>query len=126
MVGDATTIDAVHIRPEARDLCGHTIPGWFDTAFVRYGSQFRVVQIRVVFQLPRSARSSIFLSSRPAPPEDLAYVEWFSPLSMPDENHGMYCVSRSYRNGRRLTSIIHLTDVCRSVQFVTDAVFYGL
>ena len=100
VVGNATTIDAVHIRPEARDLRGHTIPGQFDTAFVRYGSRFQVVQICVVFQLPRSAQSLIVLSSRPAPPEDLAYVEWFSPLSMPDENHRMYCISRSYRNGR--------------------------
>ena len=113
---DKTIIDAVHIRPMARSAHGHTIPGRFDTAFAKNGNRFRVVQIRVVFQLPKSALTSIFLSSRPAPPVDLAYVEWFSPLSMPDECHGMYQVSRSYHNNRRLASIIPLAEVCRSVQ----------
>ncbi|KAH9069499.1 hypothetical protein EDB83DRAFT_2222076 [Lactarius deliciosus] len=110
-----TTVDVLHIRPEARNRHGNTIiPGRFDTALVKHGSRFRVVQIRVVFQLPKSAIPSIFTSSRPAPTY-LAYVEWFSPPSAPDESHGMYRISRSYRNERRLASIIPLEDVCRSV-----------
>ncbi|KAI9451738.1 hypothetical protein BJY52DRAFT_1154329 [Lactarius psammicola] len=113
---DTGTVDVLHIRPEARDHHRNAIPKRFDTALVKHGSGFRVAQVRVVFQLPRSALSSIFLSSRPAPPADLAYVEWFSPLSTPDESHGMYRVSRSYRNGRRLATIIPLAEVCRSVQ----------
>jgi len=112
---DMRTVDVVHIRPEARNHRGHTIPGRFDTALVKNGSRFRVAQIRVVFQLPKSAVSSIFLSSRLAPPEALAYVEWFSPLAMPNECHGMYRISRSYRDDRRLASIIPLAEVCRSV-----------
>ncbi|KAH9011880.1 hypothetical protein EDB85DRAFT_2076847 [Lactarius pseudohatsudake] len=110
------TVDVLHIRPEARNHHGDTIPGWFDTALVKDGSRFHVAQIHVVFQLPRSALSSIFLSSRPAPPTDLAYVEWFSPLSTPNETHGMYQISRSYRNNRRLASIVPLVEVCRSIQ----------
>ncbi|KAH8994678.1 hypothetical protein EDB86DRAFT_3064651 [Lactarius hatsudake] len=103
-----TTVDVLHIRPEARNCHGNAItPGRFDTALVKHGSRFRVVQIRVVFQLPKSAIPSIFTSSRPAPTY-LAYVEWFSPPSAPDESHGMYQISR--------TSIIPLEDVCRSVQ----------
>ena len=94
---DQTTIDAVHIRPTVCNTCGHTIPGQFDTTFPKNGSHFRVVQIWVMFQLPRSALSSIFLSLCPAPPVDLAYVEWFSLLS-PDESHGMYQVSRAYHD----------------------------
>ena len=69
-----------------------------------------------MFQLPRSALSLIFISSRPAPPTDLAYVEWFSPLSTPDESHGMYWISRSYRNEHHLATIIPLSEICRSVQ----------
>jgi hypothetical protein len=114
---DPKTVDVLHIRPEARNhRRGNTIPGRFDTALVKNGSRFCVAQIRVMFQLPRSALPSIFLSSRPAPPTDLAYVEWFSPHSMPDESHGMYRISRRYRNERRVASIIPLAEVCRSVQ----------
>ncbi|KAH9027887.1 hypothetical protein EDB85DRAFT_2074707 [Lactarius pseudohatsudake] len=110
------TVDVLHIRPEARNHHGDTIPGRFDTTLVKDGSRFHVAQIHVVFQLPRSALSSIFLSSRPAPPTDLAYVEWFSPLSTPNETHGMYQISRSYRNNRHLASIVPLVEVCRSIQ----------
>ncbi|KAI9432312.1 hypothetical protein BJY52DRAFT_1132789 [Lactarius psammicola] len=98
-------VDAIHVRP-----------GRFDTAFVMCMSKFRVVQIRVVFHLPKTAAASIFTSSRPAPPTDLAYVEWFSPLTLASESHGMYRTSRSYRDGRRLASIIPLANICRSVQ----------
>ncbi|KAN0140702.1 hypothetical protein V8E53_001529 [Lactarius tabidus] len=113
---DPKIVDVLHIRPEVCSRRGTTTPGRFDTALVKNGSQFRVAQIRVVFQLPKSALSSVFLSSRPAPPTDLAYIEWFTPFSRPDESHGMHRVSRSLRNGRRLASIVPLAEVCRSVQ----------
>ncbi|KAI9447602.1 hypothetical protein H4582DRAFT_2107200 [Lactarius indigo] len=110
------TVDVLHVRPGARNRRESTsIPGRFDTALVKHGNRFRVVQIRVVFQLLKSAIPSIFTSSRPAPMH-LAYVEWFSPPSSPDESHGMYRVSRSHRNECRLASIIPLEEVCRSVQ----------
>jgi hypothetical protein len=50
--------------------------GRFDTASVKNGSRFRVVQIRVMFQLPKSALSSVFLSSRPVPPVDTVYRQF--------------------------------------------------
>ena len=112
---DAGTVNVVHIWPAVRSHHGHTISGRFDTVLVKNGNRFHVAQIQVVFQLPKSALSSIFLSSHPAPPVDLAYVEWFSPLSMPDKCHGMYQISRSYRNNHRLASIMPLAEVCRSV-----------
>ncbi|KAN0136583.1 hypothetical protein V8E53_005630 [Lactarius tabidus] len=95
----------------------NTIPGQFDTAFVKVGTRFWVVQIRVVFQLPPSAAHSIFPSLHPAPPTSLVYVEWFSPLSPPLVNsHGMYRVSKSHCNGHCLASILPLLDVCHSIQ----------
>ncbi|KAH8995298.1 hypothetical protein EDB86DRAFT_3164988 [Lactarius hatsudake] len=101
---DKRTIDVIHIRPEGHDRRGLN------------GTRIRVVQIRVVFQLSTSAASMVFLASRPAPPAQLAYVEWFSPPSAPGTSHNMCRVSRHYRNGRRSASVVPLTDICRSVQ----------
>ncbi|KAI9429892.1 hypothetical protein H4582DRAFT_2064501 [Lactarius indigo] len=113
---DQKTVDVLHIRREACNQYGDTIPGRFDTVLVKHRNRFGVAQICVVFQLARSGLSSIFLSSRAAAPTDLAYVEWFSPLSTPNECHGMYRISRSYQNNCHLASIIPLAEVCRSVQ----------
>jgi hypothetical protein len=71
-------IDTLHIQPPTCNWHGNT-PGRFDTALVKHGAKYQVVQIRAVFQLPQSAASSIFLSSCPPPPMDLVYIEWFSP-----------------------------------------------
>ncbi|KAN0136430.1 hypothetical protein V8E53_005798 [Lactarius tabidus] len=83
---------------EVCNNCGHPIPGQFDTAFVKNRGRFHMVQVWAIFQLPKSALPSIFLSSHPAPPTDLAYVEW------------------SYHNGCQSASIIPLSEVCQSVQ----------
>ena len=112
---DSKTVDTLHIRPDAHNRYGDTSPGRFDTALVKNGSRFRVAQVCVIFRLPKSALSSVFLSSRLAPPTDLAYVEWFSPFTTPDESHGMCRTSRSHCNGRRSASIIPLAEVCQSV-----------
>ena len=112
------TVDAIHIRPEARNQRGNVNPGRFDTGLVRNGSRIHVVQIRVVFQLSSSVASMVFLPSRPAPHVHLAYVEWFSPPSAPDPFHKMSRISRKYSHGRRAASIIPLTDICRSVQLL--------
>jgi hypothetical protein len=112
-----STVDVIHVRPEAHNQRGTIIPGRFDTGLVKNGSRLCVGQIRVVFQLSMTAGSSVFLPSRPAPPAYLAYVEWFSPLSAPDPSHGMCHVSRRYgSHGHRSASVIPLTDICRSLQ----------
>jgi hypothetical protein len=77
----------------------------------------RVVQVRVVFQLPKKAIPEVF----PALDLDdaathLAYVEWFSPIpSVPDANHQMYRVSRLVQNGRRQASIIPVSSIASSI-----------
>lgn len=115
---DRKTVDTIHIRPEASNRRGRgTNPGRFDTALVKNGTRFGIVQVRVIFQIPTSAASAVFLPSRPAPPAHLAYVEWFSSPSAPDPSHKMSRISRTYgTHGRRSASIIPLTDICRSVQ----------
>jgi hypothetical protein len=115
---DRKTVDTIHIRPEASNQRGRgTNPGRFDTALVKNGTRFGIVQVRVIFQIPTSVASVVFLPSRPAPPANLAYVEWFSSPSAPDPSHKMSRISRTYgTHGRRSASIIPLTDICRSVQ----------
>ncbi|KAH9037406.1 hypothetical protein EDB83DRAFT_2648142 [Lactarius deliciosus] len=113
---DKRTIDVIHIQPEGHDRHGLVNPRQFDMGLVKNGTRIQVVQIWVVFQLSTSAVSMVFLASRPAPPAQLAYVEWFSPPSAPGTSHNMCRVSRHYRNGRRSASVVPLTDICRSVQ----------
>ncbi|KAI9450403.1 hypothetical protein BJY52DRAFT_1206158 [Lactarius psammicola] len=108
--------DVIHIKPERQSQHRALIPGRFDTALVMSASKYRVVQIRVVFRLPKQVASSVFTGSCP-PPTDLAYVKWFSPLTPASGgSHGMFRTSRSYHNGQRLAGIIPLADICWSVQ----------
>ena len=113
---DKKAVDVIHVQPEACNQHGTTNPGRFNTALVKNGSRFAVVQIWLVFQLSESAASSVFLPSHLAP-SHLVYVEWFSAPSAPNPSHEMSQVSRSYRShGCRSASIIPLSEVCQSVQ----------
>jgi hypothetical protein len=78
------------------------------------------VQVRVVFQIPTRAILQIFRRSQSLLAacvlEHLAYVEWFNPIpAMPDGNHGMYRVSRSFSGERRQASIIPVDSIVSSV-----------
>lgn len=75
---------------------------------------YRVGQIRVVFSLPASVQA--IFPSHVQIPQHLAYVEWFKKFeALPDANHGMYKLSRSFINGDRLASIVPVANVQRSV-----------
>jgi len=65
-----------------------------------------VGQIRVVFSLPDSEAR--------APPERLAYVEWFSKFTSPEHDHGMHKLKRSAEGGERVASIIPVSSIRRS------------
>ncbi|KAI0072797.1 hypothetical protein K474DRAFT_1572330, partial [Panus rudis PR-1116 ss-1] len=46
----------------------------------------------------------------------LAYVEWFTAFpAAPDPVHGMYKISPAYCNGVRLSSVVPLANIYRSV-----------
>ena len=84
-------------------------------------SDFRVAQVRVVFQIPQHAISELFPNPKhlhaAALPTHLAYVKWFSPISAtPDKIHLLYKVSRlATHNGDRTASIIPVDSICSSV-----------
>ena len=134
-------VDTIQIWPEQKDPRGRSIPSRFDTVLVRGKAQdgslhgingkfcfyvricppdcyagHRIAQVRVVFEIPSKAIRDVFPSSDIAPPEHLAYVEWFSPIPVtPGPNHLLYKVNRLMHHGRRRASIIPVKSILRSV-----------
>ncbi|KAI0039909.1 hypothetical protein FA95DRAFT_1577295 [Auriscalpium vulgare] len=112
------TLDSIHVRPAYRDTLRRLRPARFDTALVRDreveeghspARGYRVVQVRIVFKLSKTAALSAFPNATPArpPPEHLAYVEWFSRFpNVADANHAMYRVHHLYDGNYRHSSII--------------------
>jgi hypothetical protein len=81
-----------------------------------HSSGNRIVQVRVVFQVPSKVLRDVFLND---PPTHLAYVEWFSPLfPTPDANHLMYKVSRLTPGGHRRATVIPVDSIMCSVHLL--------
>ena len=60
-------------------------------------------QVRVIFTLPENAD------------EHLAYIEWFSKFLAPEPDHGMLRLNRMPDGGDRVTSIVPVSSIRRSV-----------
>ena len=74
----------------------------------------RIGQVRAVFKIPAAANEQLF-GDQPAP-DHLAYIEWFTNFpATPDQNHGLYKISRAYYQGKRLSSIVEVADIWRSI-----------
>ncbi|KAK7461765.1 hypothetical protein VKT23_008195 [Stygiomarasmius scandens] len=124
-MGVSSTADSIHAQPGRRDKYGHPVNGRFDTALVhitdsqgpiKVMTDTRVAQVRVVFTLSDKVADSLYQG---VPEHDraqyLAYVEWFSPFTQPDENHGLFKVSRCNVEGGRLASVVDVQRLVRSV-----------
>lgn len=73
------------------------------------------MQVRVVFEIPEKGLNDLFPALPPsARPKHLAYVEWFTPCTVPHRDHGLYTITRSLIGTSRRCSIIPLEHLERS------------
>lgn len=76
---------------------------------------FQVAQVRVIFEIPDKGLNDLFPAlPADARPKHLAYVEWFTPFTLPHPDHGLYTITRSLMGTSRRCSIIPLEQIERS------------
>ncbi|KAI0323498.1 hypothetical protein GY45DRAFT_1264472 [Cubamyces sp. BRFM 1775] len=121
------TKDVFHAHPARMDAQGRPILGRFDTVLVNLGTGgrsgvtgYRIAQVRMIFRLPKKAAERLFTRVGVAPPEHLAYIEWFTPFTAPDPVHGLYKVSRVLQGDIRLASVVELREIRRSCHLFPD------
>ncbi|KZT66802.1 hypothetical protein DAEQUDRAFT_714317 [Daedalea quercina L-15889] len=117
--------DAIHAQPKRTNKRGRQVPGRFDTALVKDGDGSevgrRVGQVRLVFKIPRDSLHDLLPDVADQDlPSHLAYIEWFSPFTRPDPNHGLYKVTRTLQGTQRLASIVEVQDIHRSCHLWPD------
>ena len=50
--------------------------------------------------------------------EHLAYVKWFTKFSAPDPNHGMLKVNHALDGQERITSVVPVSSIRRSIHLI--------
>ena len=93
----------------------------FKAQYLSIIPEYRVAQVRVVFQIPSPSIQHVSQDHVDASEllKHLAYVEWFTPFSaQPDANHLMYRVPRAIKHGKRDFSIVPVESFQRSVHLI--------
>ncbi|KAG1866365.1 hypothetical protein C8R48DRAFT_772465 [Suillus tomentosus] len=116
-IPNTVMVDSIHVQPQRRDCHKCHVPARFDTVLVNMGhggrlgvEGYRVAQVQVIFSLSVKAKQAVFRNA--GLPDHFVYVEWFTPFSNTLEaNHGMYKVSRAFRNGEKQASIIPVCNI---------------
>lgn len=138
--------DVVHAVPPRLSRKRQALPGRFDTVIVNEGHGglvsaegkafavdkfklltrslgYQIGRVRVIFALPDDVAQQLEIdsnSSNTVPPY-LAYVEWFTGLQNGvNPNHRMFSVKQklSSATGKRIASVIPLSDIRRSVHLL--------
>ncbi|KAI0774121.1 hypothetical protein C8Q74DRAFT_1268270 [Fomes fomentarius] len=122
---ESETRDVIHVRPARKSKHGEDIgvrvPG--ADSMSPPSACFRVAQVWVVFKIPSKCHPDLF--PRPlltAYPQHLAYVEWFTPLTVVQAEHGLYKlkVTRALRYGACLESVVPVSQLERSCHLFPD------
>lgn len=75
------------------------------------------MQVQVIFSLSAKAKQAVFHNA--GLPDHFAYVEWFTPFSNTlKANHGLYKVSRAFRDGEKQASVIPVRNIRCSVHLI--------
>ncbi|KAI9435278.1 hypothetical protein H4582DRAFT_2112374 [Lactarius indigo] len=98
ITGKNLTSDAIHAQPTRKGYC--------------------VGRIRVVFSIPQKYLSRLF-DPRVSVPLHLAYVQWYSPLTVLDPNNGMFKIRpQKDLEGNWICSIVPVGNIRRSVHLL--------
>jgi hypothetical protein len=73
--------------------------------------------IRVVFSVTTQQEWKHFTTHHPQP-NYMAYVEWYTPFTMPERHHRQYKVRLLWVEGGVSTSIVDVSDVVSSIRLL--------
>ncbi|KAI9439656.1 hypothetical protein H4582DRAFT_2110965 [Lactarius indigo] len=125
ITGKNLTSDAIHAQPTRKGKHNRLITGRFDTALINDGTGkehgvkgYCVGRIRVVFSIPQKYLSRLF-DPRVSVPLHLAYVQWYSLLTVLDPNNGMFKIRpQKDLEGNWICSIVPVGNIRRSVHLL--------
>ncbi|KAI9440150.1 hypothetical protein H4582DRAFT_2111250 [Lactarius indigo] len=125
ITGKNLTSDAIHAQPTRKGKHNRLITGRFDTALINDGTGkehgvkgYCVGRIRVIFSIPQKYLSRLF-DPRVSVPLHLAYVQWYSPLTVLDPNNGMFKIRpQKDLEGNWICSIVPVGNIRRSVHLL--------
>ncbi|KAN0139632.1 hypothetical protein V8E53_002294 [Lactarius tabidus] len=125
LTGTRPTADSIHVKPARCNKHKRPIPGRFDTALINDGTGtengikgYFVGHVRIVFSIPTKYHDQMF-KPEVTVPLHLAYVQWYSKLTEPEPNRGMFKICPlTDAEGNWICSIVPVGNIRRSVHLI--------